>query len=627
MNLANIKSLLLKCLLILLTLHTQAQVKIITHLFSPNKNTTVQLATNTNGQLLYNLEFDGKTVLDWSNMGLDTDGPNMADNIKVTGQSTQRHHETFAWPLGENAVIDNDYTETVIKCRSSNAFFDIHLRLYDGSLAFKYVYPNDSHKVLRLKQELTTFNLAHPSKIYQYHEESVFNAVMVNELPGISDLPSTLVAQDRGLYVSIGEADNANFTKSVLIKGGRPNDLALSSYIDTTYRDGKVQTIKKDTVLTFSGHLITPWRTVSCSETAIGLHKFSQLNLKLVSPATNAVPDLIKPGKVFRVRIDTQSGIDGVDFARKMNFQYIMFDAGWYGPEYNSTSDPTRWVPELDLLKVLAYAKDKGIGVILYVNYIALKAKLDIILPLYKKWGVSGLKFGFIDGGTQKGLSWLDSAVQKVNNYGLILNIHDHYKPTGMSRRYPYNLSQEGIRGNENSPDAYHNTVLPFTRFLAGPADFTFCYPSPTNTYSKNVKVSKAQQLALTVIYFDPLQAIFWYGTPKEYTNEQDIEFFKYVPTVWDTSRYLSGEIGEHITVARRKGKDWFIGTAAGMSALDKQIKLDFLTKDIIYTATFYEDGADGNIQKRTLKVKLNDVLRIRINAKGGQAIIVRPTE
>jgi alpha-glucosidase len=244
---------------------------------------------------------------------------------------------------------------------------------------------------------------------------------------------------------------------------------------------------------------------------------------------------------------------------------------------------------------------------------------------LYKKWGVAGLKFGFVDGLTQKGLTWLSAAMKKVYDYGFMLDIHDNYKPTGLSRRFPELLTQEGIRGDENSPDAFHTTVLPFTRFLAGPADFTFCYPNATNSYSKNIKVSMAQQLALTVIYFSPLQSMLWYGKPKEYTNEEEIEFFKYVPTVWNESHYLAGAPGKFISVARRHGKDWFVGCAAGMTDWNDTLKLDFLESGKIYTATAYSDG-NGSILEKTFVVKKGDNLRVAIKASGGEAIIFRLT-
>jgi alpha-glucosidase len=301
-----------------------------------------------------------------------------------------------------------------------------------------------------------------------------------------------------------------------------------------------------------------------------------------------------------------------------------MFDAGWYGAEFRGSSDPTQVIPEIDMPKILAYGKEKGIGLILYVNYVGLKAKLDTILPLYKKWGVAGLKFGFVDGLTQSGLSWLSAAIKKVNDAGFVLDIHDNYKPTGLSRTYPALLTQEGIRGDENSPDAFHNTTLPFTRFLAGPADFTFCYPNEKNQYTKNIKVSMAQQLALTVVYFSPLQAIFWYGQPKDYTNEGEIEFFTHVPTVWHESHYLAGEIGKGISVARRKGTTWFMGNAAGLEDWKTEVLLNFLPKGKKHLATVYEDDGAGSIRKRTINVTSTTRLPIHLKAKEGQAIIIK---
>lgn len=294
------------------------------------------------------------------------------------------------------------------------------------------------------------------------------------------------------------------------------------------------------------------------------------------------------------------------------------------GAEFRSSSDPTQVIPQIDMPKVIQHGKEKGIGVILYVNYVGLRAKLDTILPLYKSWGVKGLKFGFVDGLTQGGLTWLSSAIKKVNDYGFILNIHDNYKPTGLSRTFPALLTQEGIRGDENSPDAFHNTVLPFTRFLAGPADFTFCYPNSKNSFSKNIKVSMAQQLALTVIYFSPLQSIFWYGQPNDYTNEEEIEFFKYVPTVWNESHYIAGDIGKNISVARRKGDTWFVGNAAGLEDWKDNIRFDFLTKGKTYVATIYEDDEES-IRKRTMNVKKGDTFPLNIKAKGGQTLIINP--
>lgn len=600
-----------------------AQSKAVSNLSSPDKNTVIQFSQNGLGQLIYKMTFKGREVTNWSVLGLETDGPDLANGITIKAETQSTHKETFDWPLGEDSKIENNYNQLIISCQSTNAKFDVIARAFNGSLAFRYV-ANGLTGTVRLKKELTEFNLAANYKIYQYHEESVFRALKLEDLPGICDLPATLVS-DGKLYLSIGEAENRNYTKCVLVKGNTLNSLALHFYMDTVYRNKIAVAIHKDSLVTFKDSLISPWRTISCTESAIGLHDFSELNLKLVTPLNNENLTNIKPGKVFRVPISTQGGLDGADFAAKMNFQYIMFDSGWYGAEFRTVSDPTKWIPELDLPQVIAHAKTKGIGVILYVNYVGLLAKLDTILPLYKKWGVSGLKFGFVDGGTQKGLSWLDTAMKKVSDYGFILNVHDHYKPTGLSRRYPYNLSQEGIRGDENSPDAFHTMTLPYTRYLAGPADFTFCYPNQSNSLGKNLKVSKGQQLALTVIYFDPLQAIFWYGKSQDYNvDSKEIDFFKYVPTVWDETHYLQGEISENISVARRKGDVWYLGSATGYTPWKTNIVFSFLNKHQTYTATIYEDNDSNGIRIRTIEVKYGDQIPVNLAAKSGQAIILR---
>jgi alpha-glucosidase len=194
-----------------------------------------------------------------------------------------------------------------------------------------------------------------------------------------------------------------------------------------------------------------------------------------------------------------------------------------------------------------------------------------------------------------------------------------------LSRRYPYVLSQEGIRGDENSPDAFHNTVLPFTRYLAGSADFTFCFPNSRESFSKNIKVSKGQQLALTVVYFDPLQAIFWYGKSGDYINDDELAFFDQVPTVWDESRYLAGDIGKGICVARKKNGSWYIGAAAGLEPWRAKIDLNFLDKGKSYLATIYEDDGKKGIKISQKEVKRGASWLIDLPAKEGQAIILTP--
>lgn len=578
---------------------------------SPDGKTYMHIFTK-DGELSYSISFNRKEIISASPLGLEVNGYNSGTNVNVKSADKDFHSERISWPIGENSIIDNTYNELILGCESGPYTYNLKVRVFNGSVAFKYVFPTQNGlEKATINKENTAFTISDPALIYQYHHESVFTPTKVDTLNKTCDFPATL--RSPNFYLSIGEADNRNYTKAELAKGSGSNSLSVA--------------FVRDKEVTFDTGFETPWRTVSISKTAIGLHQFSELFLKLTPPSPNTDLSKIVPGKLIRAQLNTQSGLDCIDLAKKMNFKYIMFDGSWYGPDRAVSSDPTVPIPAIDMPKVLEYARQNDIKLILYLDYVGLRLYLDKALPVYKQWGVAGLKFGFVDGFSQKGLTWLDNAIKKVNDNGFLLNIHDNYKPTGLSRAYPYLLTQEGIRGDENSPDAFHTTTLPYTRFLAGAADFTFCFPNPANSYSKNIKVSKAQQLALTVVYFSPLQAIFWYGRPKDYTNFDEIEFFKYVPTVWDETRYLAGEIGENISVARRKGTTWFIGNAAGLNAWKTNLKLDFLDKGKSYKATFYEDGSSGQIVKRVSRLKRGYKLMIDLKTKGGQAIMIEREE
>jgi len=574
---------------------------------SPNKKTTIEIGVNKVNDLQYRVLFSGKKALDWSALGLKINAASLGEKTTISGTKVTQVNERFPWSLGENDTIVNQYNETAVACVSSGLPFELQLRVYNGAVAFRYKVS----KALigagnRIRSELTAFTFPKSTILYQYNHESVFTPTALDTLRKTSDLPTTL--SSGGFYFSIGEAENNWFTKAELKKGSEPNSLTLAFI--------------RDSVVVAENEFTTPWRTIAISTTAIGLHEFANLYLKLNSTTVKEVPAWIKPGKLIRSQLNTKSGLDCIDFAVKHNMQYIMFDAGWYGHEFRSSSDPTQVIPAMDLPRIISYGKEKGVGVILYVNKVGLYAKLDTILPLYKKWGVAGFKFGFVDGLTQKGITWLDQAIQKVNDYGFILNIHDNYKPTGLNRKYPALLTQEGIRGDENNPDAFHTTALPYTRFLAGPADFTFCYPNSKESFSKNLKVTMAHQLALSVVFFSPLQSLYWYGKPLDYTNDEEIEFFDHVPTVWNESHYIAGEIGENICVARRSGDTWFMGSVAGLKDWKSIVSLNFLKQGLKYEATIYEDNGAGSISKRIQFVSSNDKLPLVINAKGGQAII-----
>src|SRR5690606_3034229 len=305
--------------------------------------------------------------------------------------------------------------------------------------------------------------------------------------------------------------------------------------------------------------------------------------------------------------------------------QYVHLDAGWYGPEMKMESDATKVAEDRDLQlqELVNYAATKGIGVMVYVNQRALANQLDELFPLFQQWGIKAVKFGFVQIGSNRWSAWLHEAVKKAAKYQLMVDIHDEYRPTGFSRTYPNLMTQEGIRGNEEMPDATHNTILPFTRFLAGAGDYTICY------YNDRIKTTHAHQLALSVVYYSPLQFLYWYDSPADYGGEPEIEFFDKVKTVWDDTDVLNGEIGKYIAVARRSGREWFVGGIGNNEAQALDVPLDFLQEGQQYVAHIYTD--DDRVETRTqvrvtrVIVDRHTVLHFQLQPSGGCAVRLVP--
>jgi alpha-glucosidase len=283
-----------------------------------------------------------------------------------------------------------------------------------------------------------------------------------------------------------------------------------------------------------------------------------------------------------------------------------------------------------------------SIGILLYVNRRALEKQLDELLPIYGRWGIAGIKFGFVRVGTQDATSWLHESIIKVSDHRMVVDVHDEYRPTGFSRTYPNFLTMEGIRGDEESPSNSHTLITMFTRMIAGQGDNTICY------YNERVDKkmgSHASQLAKAVCLFSPLQFLYWYdkaapslvkddglwGATNYIGNEPELEFFDKVPTVWDETKVLHAKIGEYGVIARRKGHEWYIGGING--ELERTFDLDFkfLGPDKNYMARIYTDDPEvntkTNVRVDSLSVERNSVYKARLQPNNGIAIHLRPSD
>ncbi len=591
------------------------------------------------GRLTYHLDYANKSVVEEGELGVNIDNHLVesamripVDNSKVWTHgmevmSVDRRSEDNTWKpvYGEYAQIRDHYNEMTIHLLKGGKYdnsdkgydkrqlylFDIIVRAYNEGVAIRYHFPEAVNGLfMHISEDLTSFRFAPDAEAYHFAwAQSPSNKVKLLKSEAVwkkeSERPLTLHLAN-GLYAAIGEAALSDFSRGRL----------------KLVEDNKLQISMFDTANIITAYDM-PWRFIMVGEKAINLINNKQMVLNLNAPCQIQDTSWIKPGKAFRVcRLDMKTCMEAVDFCVDRGLQYIELDANWYGPEKNMSSSALRVAAnrDIDMSKLCQYAKSKGIGVWLYVNQRDLYKELVQILPLYEMWGISGIKFGFVQVGSQQWTTWLHEAVKKCADHHIMVDIHDEYRPTGWSRTYPNLMTQEGIGGNEEMPDAEHNTILPFTRFLCGPADYTPCY------FNGRVKNTKAHQLAMPVVYYSPITFLYWYDLPDVYKGEKELDFWKHCPTVWDESKALAGEIGEYIIQARRTGNDWFVGAMNGLQARDITLNTaDFLQKGKKYRVEIYND--DPFLQTRTkvsstvVNVKAGKQLKLHLQASGGAAL------
>jgi alpha-glucosidase len=538
-----------------------------------------------------------------------------SENLVVKNTRTTRQDTTWTPVYGERGQVRDQYAAAEVQlAKDDNPDYRVNLqvRAYNEGVAFRYFFPEHPKGIYyRVMSENDEFTLPAGTRAYvSPWAQGKYEALPLQNWPDQAERPLTL-ALPGGLYASLCEAGLTDYAMTKFkLSPTKPNTVVTAMY-------ESVDLISP---------VATPWRAILLGTKPGELLERNDLLLNLNPPTRLKDTGWIKPGKIVReMTLTTDGAKASIDFAAAHGLQYILFDWKWYGPAFSFSSDVTKVVAPIDMPAVIQYGKAKGVGVWLYVNQQGLLAQMQQLAPLYRQWGVQGIKFGFVQVGSHRWTTWLTEAVQICADNQLMVNIHDEYRPTGTSRTYPNVMTQEGIRGNEEFPDATHNTVLPFTRFLAGAGDYTICY------YDKRLKTTHAHQLALAAVYYSPIQTLFWYDKPAAYQGEPEVEFFEKVPTTWDDTRVVQGEIGQYVTVARRKGQDWFVGSITNNDARTLQLPLSFLPKGRKYTATIYAD--DPAVPTRThvavkkLTVRGGQVLDVKLLASGGQAIWLTPAK
>lgn len=596
-------------------------------LFSPDGKIKFSFHSEINkkqqSSFYYSISKEGKDVIQKSRLDLELDnhysewalaiknapqgywmrGLQLTD-IKVSG-----HASIWKPVYGERALVRDNYSALTLSfVHKDNAAYtmEIKVRAYDEGVAFQYFFPDNPTGIYyRVMAENTEFTL--PEKTYAWHTpwaQALATRVPLKNWENESEHPLTLELEN-GLYTALAEANVKDYVRTRFsLAPGKKNTVITKMHDPVN-------------LITGTG---TPWRVVMIADSAAQLLENNDLLLNLNEPSKITDTSWIKPGKIVRdMSLTNEGALAWIDFAAEHNLQYLLFDWKWYGPSFTFASDAGKVALDLDMEKIIKYGKSKGVGVWLYVNQQALLKQDEEIFPIYKDWGVVGVKYGFVQLGSHRWTAWLYDSIKRAAENKLMVNIHDEFRFSGEQRTWPNVVTVEGIRGNEEMPDANNNTTLPFMRGLAGMGDYTICY------YDERIKTTHAHQLALAVVMYSPLQTLFWYDEVADYTGEQEIEFFAKVPTVWDDSRILDGDIGKFIVTARRSGSDWYVGAITNNDSRTVTIDFSFLEANTRYVARIYYDDSKSSsktkVSLRDIEVSSNSKLNFDLQESGGIAL------
>ena len=582
-------------------------------LTSPDGNHAVGI-TVSDGALHYNVSYQGTTILSDSRLSLSLNGEELSDHFQVDRLRAVSKNGSWVPVVGSKSSYPDTYNERVIHLSETTGDkrrLTLSFRAYNEGVAFRYTIPEQAALgEFTLSSEDTEFRFTGDHTVYwDDYPQAKYSKVKMSGMGGNSMRP--LLVEVGPFFAAIAEAGSMKRYPPMALNRNGENRLVAS------FRKGAVSA---------KTPMSTPWRVVMVADNPGTLVENHYLLQNLSPPCAIGDTSWIKPGKVWRSKLTTAGAKAIIDYAAANNYQYVHYDAGWYGPERDASSNPVTVKSDIDMPDVISYGRDRGIGLICYINKIAMsKYDLDHTLSTYERWGIKGVKYGFVDWQSQSDMAFLYSAIKKAAQYHLIVDIHDNFRLTGIERTYPNVLTVEGILGNEEraTDDNPPENVLmtSFARMIAGAGDFTPCYLNGR-------VVSRAFQLALGVVFYSPLQYLHWYDQMDQYEGRSfpELEFWKEMPTTWDDSKVIHGSIGNYMTVARKKGKAWFVGTITN-DGRTLDIPLSFLG-DGTYTAKVYkEDPANKKqVTIETVDVTSSSDITAKMSEGSGHAIWIYPT-
>jgi alpha-glucosidase len=609
---------------------------------SPNGRIRVTLALPdaTEPFPRWSATLDDLPILEPSRLALVLDdGRLLGPHARYRSHRTRLHAERWRPAYGIAEVYDGtrNELEIVFEDAERRIRFAVLLAAHDDGIAIRYRLLG--RRRVRLGGEATSLRFPQGSRVWSSRDEGEY-AVSAPEalapaphpdLTASTDQgaladPPLYVATPQGIALSLCESDRLHYPRTMFRGAGR--DTLVTHLMRfpgrATGYSGPGDTHAAP-VFAVQAPFETPWRVLLVSRAPVKLVEKAGLIQSLATPNRLGDVSWVRPGRAFRIRkpYTTERALACVDFAAKRKLEFVEFDAHWYG-DGTDPGDATVPIAGLDMARIIAAAKEQGIGMILYVDRVPAMRQLGAIVRIYRTWGVAGIKFGFVWEGRQEDVDFIYDLVRRCGEHRLMVNLHDNLRPAGLERTLPNYIALEGVRGNEQFPSARHNVTLPFTRALAGPIDYTICYAHERN------QTTNAHQLAMAAVYYNPLTFLYWYDEPAKYTDDAawpELRWFDECPTRWDETAALGGAIGEYVVVARRHGKRWFLGAMTNEQARRVPIATDFLGKGR-WHATIYADGTAASQARQTpveissRELRAGDRLELALAPGGGQAIL-----
>lgn len=569
------------------------------------------------GQLHYQVSYRGKSLITRSALGLQLEGrPALGSAVRIVSAQRASHDETYTVVHGKSNPVRNRYNGLRLELAEAGPAgrqLVIEARAYDDGVAFRYVVPKQpAAPLFALVAENTEFRLVTDSFAYalylrgfrtSYEDDYTIEPVSGIEPDRLIGLP--LLLEVPGVaWVAITEAHLENYAGMYLRRDVRGSATGFRVDLPPNPEQPNLK------VFAATPHQ-SPWRVIMIADHPGRLIE-SNLIINLNPPNELADTSWIKPGKAawdwwfgrvqtpegFTTGMDTRTFKHLVDFAADSGFDYVLVDEGW-----SDRVEILQPKSEVDIQEIIRYASSKGIGIWLWLHWTGVDKYFDQAFALYQKWGVRGVKIDFMDRDDQWMVNWYRKVVRKAAEHRLMVNFHGAYKPCGMRRTLPNLLTREGVLGLEYTKwsarvNPEHNLMLPFTRMLAGPMDYT---PGGFDNVPKAefrprfhdpvVLGTRAHHLATFVVYESPLMVVC--DHPSAYRGEPAFQFIRDVPTNWDETRVLDGQPGDYIVLARRRGREWYLGAMTDWTPRTLEIKLDFLEPGN-YVATVYADGPDA---------------------------------